>query len=192
MNKDHHHSNHRKSSELSGRWSSFVRWMWGNWWPPVAFQRVCGLCPLLRSIPSSLMVRLASLPAVVGTCCLPCDTVVAKHYGTGTAAFPSFDAAYAAVQRCAASVGGLLKKNGAKSSQKKPYKMVAPPFEMELPLESGEWPQLTLRLACDHRHDSEYERTRNATVNLQSKTPNRRRVTNKGDWQQHCCNLSPD
>ena len=99
----------------------------------------------------------------------------------GVNKFPTFPAAYAAVQRCAATVGGLLKKNGCLSSQKTPYRMMDPPFDPETRDDDGSWPQMTQRLACDHRHSIEYELGRNALSQGQRKTPLRRvGVTNKG------------
>jgi hypothetical protein len=93
--------------------------------------------------------------------------------------FRTFPAAYAAVQRCAATIGGLLKKNGCMSSQKTPYRMVDPPFEPETRDADGCWPQMSHRLSCDHRHNMDYELGRNSL--RQPKTPSRRvKGTNKG------------
>jgi len=129
----------------------------------------------------------ASPPCLLSTRALPEATVVLQRRCLiGVAEFIGLETAYAAIQRCAASMGGLMKKNGARSSQKKPCEIVNPPFDPTQRLGNGKYPQLTLRMACDRRHNSDYEHVRNVTshcVSTQHKRPN---VTNKG-MQQLCC-----
>lgn len=84
------------------------------------------------------------------------------------------------MQRCAASLGGLLKKNGARSSQKKPCQLVNPPFDPDVCVD-GHWPQLTQRMACDHRHDPEYEEGHKVSVRRTAKTPQQRNKTTMGE-----------
>jgi hypothetical protein len=129
----------------------------------------------------------ASPPCLLSTRALPEATVVLQRRCLiGVAEFIGLETAYAAIQRCAASMGGLMKKNGARSSQKKPCEIANPPFDPTQRLGNSKYPQLTLRMACDRRHNSDYEHVRNVTshcVSTQHKRPN---VTNKG-MQQLCC-----
>ena len=72
------------------------------------------------------------------------------------------DDAYAAVAQAAASVGVIVVKAGPKKTQKlKPFKVMSPPFEEDV-LVDGFYPQMSMRIRCDRKHDSTYESVYNA------------------------------
>ena len=72
------------------------------------------------------------------------------------------DDAYAAVAQAASSVGVMVVKAGPKKTQKlKPFKVMSPPFEEDV-LVDGFYPQMSMRIRCDRKHDSTYESVYNA------------------------------
>ena len=72
------------------------------------------------------------------------------------------DDAYAAVVQAALSVGVMVIKAGPKKTQKlKPFKVMSPPFEEDV-LVDGFYPQMSMRIRCDRKHDSRYESVYNA------------------------------
>ena len=98
----------------------------------------------------------------------------------GVSRFNSFSAAYAALERAAVTVGCLLKKNGACSSQKTPMVEAELPFDVNKCLEGGKWPRLSLRVACDHRHCAAYDRVvahSKPVVGMRRNTPNKGATT---------------
>ena len=80
----------------------------------------------------------------------------------GANEFETLNDAYAAVAQAGASVGVMVVKAGAKKTQKlTPFKVMSPPFA-EGVLVDGFYPQMSMRLRCDRKHDSTYESVRNS------------------------------
>ena len=72
------------------------------------------------------------------------------------------DDAYAAVAQASSSVGVMVVKAGPKKTQKlTPFKVMSPPFE-EGVLVDGFYPQMSMRLRCDRKHNATYESVRNS------------------------------
>ena len=80
----------------------------------------------------------------------------------GANEFETLNDAYAAVAQAGASVGAMVVKAGAKKTQNlTPSKVMSPPFEGGVQVD-GFYPQMSVRLRCDRKHDSTYESVRNS------------------------------
>ena len=80
----------------------------------------------------------------------------------GANEFETLNDAYAAVAQAGASVGVMVVKAGAKKTQRlTPFKVMSPPFAEDVKVD-GFYPQMSMRLRCDRKHDSTYESVRNS------------------------------